>query len=982
MDLLSVLQLNPPALRRLAGSGSPAGSPRARESDSSPAPPSPPPPDVNRVESRPGATRAASRGSGSEGATARTGSGRANVELSEEERASEARGFRPSLVDRVLGPRQEAAEAIPDELLAHPDDDMRPDADAIRSRRASRRGDQRGVYTAPGSVGVRSRRAGQPALGQPNLQAQASVGTDLAPEVQLSRATLSTDPDDPLGARRTHTTSATVGLDSVGVQRERRTGEGDSARTSTVGGRATVDPRQGITGMQVSGSSTFPGGIKVSTSFGYEVEISQPTADGERWKVEGEWTWTGNLGGGVSGRGAGASASIRVGQKRRFVKRFPSQPEAQRFRDSYGSWLGPQSYGNFTGVDSAAGAERMAVGDESATTNSSGGSLGGSVEVAGVQLGVTGSESQTHEFTVTRPSADAVRLKVRDTREAGVGATAGVGAMAGMGATASDGDLSGREVEFTLPAGRAALERALRTRGLPAGRSGPGWRETQRSRGDRAQVGSTASLLGVNLQRTETLDNEQVTDANGTRRRVTGTVETGAATVIPAWITDDTVAEEARQQIRVTSDRRDGTSLTVQADGSDARDTRAMLARAAGANPGGEAARGEDSGQWTLSSQLSENELRAFLRAVHSGRAERDRAELGTAADEGTALMAAVRSASNLDAARVAVVRFVNRTGTRGLAMIRAVLRRETGTAQPAMDVALEGSRVWEGEEGRRRVSGQIDGLEQRLGRGEDVARLQPEVERLYREQADRLRTMRSEGQHRDLPRETRTQQIALNEPLLARLDALRRRVGEAARGARARAEPDRATALRMAAGTAGQAESSIEAHQAEQAVASGSRNTLAALASDERRMREKRDAMNRLRTAALRERGVHAGGAGVHFARPAIEALPNLLNDFRAMYRDALSKQQAGDQAVALAQETIRAFEAERDRVPANGVLDATAAALVEELRRLAWRGHDELERARAAFAAAITAFAGIRAAVPAGERRQYFGGTQPPSL
>jgi hypothetical protein len=240
---------------------------------------------------------------------------------------------------------------------------------------------------------------------------------------------------------------------------------------------------------------------------------------------------------------------------------------------------------------------------------------------------------------------------------------------------------------------------------------------------------------------------------------------------------------------------------------------------------------------------------------------------------------------------------------------------------------------------------------------------------------------MRSAGQHRDLPPALRAQQIALNEPLLARLDALRRRVREAARGARARAEPDRATALRTAAGTADQAESSVEAHAAEQAVDRGSRHTLAALTSDERRMREKRDAMNRLRTAAVRERRVHSGAAQVHFARPAMEALPNLFNDIGALYRDAQVKQQAGDAAVALAQETIRAFEAERDHVPANGVLDATAAMLVEELRRLAWRGHDELERARAAFAAEIGAFGRIRSAVPAGERRQYFGSTSLPS-
>jgi hypothetical protein len=92
-------------------------------------------------------------------------------------------------------------------------------------------------------------------------------------------------------------------------------------------------------------------------------------------------------------------------------------------------------------------------------------------------------------------------------------------------------------------------------------------------------------------------------------------------------------------------------------------------------------------------------------------------------------------------------------------------------------------------------------------------------------------------------------------------------------------------------------------------------------------------------------------------------------------LYREARAKQEAGEAAVALARETIRAFEAERDRVPANGVLDATASALVGELRRLAWRGHDELETARAAFAAAIEVFARIRAAVPAGERAQYFG-------
>ena len=146
---------------------------------------------------------------------------------------------------------------------------------------------------------------------------------------------------------------------------------------------------------------------------------------------------------------------------------------------------------------------------------------------------------------------------------------------------------------------------------------------------------------------------------------MTGTRESRAGTVLPSWITDDTMIEEASQQIRMTSDSHDATSLRVQADGSNARDSRGMLARAAGVDPGGEAPRGQDSGQWTLSSQLSESELRAFVRAVHSGRAEQDRARLGTAADEGLALMRAVRSATNLDDARAAVASFVNSTGTR-----------------------------------------------------------------------------------------------------------------------------------------------------------------------------------------------------------------------------------------------------------------------------------------------------------------------------
>jgi len=310
-------------------------------------------------------------------------------------------------------------DAIPDGLLAHPQDDMRPDADEIRGLQ----GDQAGAFAAPGRVGVRSRRGGNPAPGRANLQAQARIDTELAPEISVSRTTQSADPAHPLGAGHTDTTSVTVGPDSVGLQRQRRTGEGDSQRTSTVGATATVDPHQGITGMQVSGSTTYPGGIKVSTSFGYEVDVSEPTADGERWKVKGEWTWTGNVGGKVDRRGT-VSGSIRIGQKRRFVRRFDHRPEAQRFRDSYGSWLGPQSYGMFGGTDSAASAERMAVGDESGTTDSREGSLGAKLEVAGMEIGVTGSASQTHEFVVTRASANAVRLKVRDTQVTGVGGNA------------------------------------------------------------------------------------------------------------------------------------------------------------------------------------------------------------------------------------------------------------------------------------------------------------------------------------------------------------------------------------------------------------------------------------------------------------------------------------------------------------------------------------------------------------------------------
>lgn len=806
----------------------------------------------------------------------------------------------------------------------------------------------------------------------------ARVGSVASPEAGAAAHDASLGSDGELGVRRrrrdgdvTTTTSGTVDVldGELGASVSRRTGSGATARTDAVTAGADVG-LDGVSGVTVGASAAYPGGRKLTTSWGYDVDIAAPVYDAGRWRIDGTLTWTGSVGASHEAEGSDTLAgSLHVGQTRRFTRYFADQPTSRAWFDRAHEWFGVTSWAEFGEVDTVSEVTAMAVGDQSETTTEVGLDVSDTVEVSAVSVGATFGFDDRHLLRVTRSDAGHVRLRVEDRDVVEVGGTLSAGRV-GWGATARGGDYAGREVEFDLTS--PALQPALRTGELPRGAEGPGWRETERSDGEtsgtteRVNLGVATMTYGAEVEDGYVDSRDAETGEVTRRHRVAGTGTMGAEASLPDWLVEGTRFDDAATSTRFTSTEGRGATIVGSVGGSDAADTHAELARATGAASHLDGVTGADSGTWTVRESLSEADLRAFLRSVHSREVLAHAHLFGAGAGAVEGLVADVRACGGLEAARSVLGSFFATHRERAMALVRATL----GGEAPTPDVSLVGSDVFEGAAGRDRIASRLTALESHLGRTSDgLAAVTAELGELRLDQERRLGAMRDPERFRDLPPDLRDREITLNQELLDRCeDALRE--ARARAGTTAEADADYAdTALAAELDPAGAA-----------VLSANSRTLLASLAADERRMNSAREPFLHAREVAEREHGVHRGDAGVHFAHPAREGLtlgwdPLGLaeNDAYATADGAWSR---GNAATERARSAFSAFQAAREASPA-GLLDDAESARVQSMREHAWRAHDAYVDGTRAFAEAVRVWSGIRQRHPGAE---YWGGTPAP--
>jgi hypothetical protein len=714
--------------------------------------------------------------------------------------------------------------------------------------------------------------------------------------------------------------------------------------------QVSVDPT-GVTGIEVEVGVPTGEGQHVTTSFGYDVDVSTPYYHDDGYRIDGRLTWTGRFGGEAeyeqSHREIGAS--VHVGEVRTFVRRFATRTEAQAWYEGATSGFNLHSWTEFGVPGSADEALALATGESRSVARQAGAEAEVSQELPiGVEVGATFGVDDERELVVIRADAGHVRLRVRTRTTARAGGTLGAGGF-GMGLSGSRGVIAGREVEFDVAdgsPGRAALTHALETRTLPEGESGDGWRQTEVTAGTTRGSGQSFEMAGVDVRFEQSVDDETVTAADGSqRRRITGR-SAESASMLPDWLADGTMLEAGSQSTEMVSASGSGATITYVVDGTDARDSAIMLANVSGDASRLPAATGDDAGQWQVTTVLTEAQLVGFLRSCHSGAVRRHAHHLGTAADALDTLIAAVRAAGSRDDARAAAVAFVSETRDRGTAVIRAAIG---GTI--TADVSLQGSRAFEGAAGRERVRGQAAALRGRLAAGEDAGAIAHEALVLARAQRERVDTIGDTDRHRELPPAMRAREAALARELLTELEGL----AAEARSARA-AHP---------------AAQDAEGSDGGDGAARDPDRLRAAYRHDLERMSRLHEQAQLAYRAVRSERDVHEGTAAVHFSATARERCHHQVSYEEAdrLWHEARERWTDADrQRVAI--------EEQQADLDVDGALSVNAEARLESIRRKAWRAHDGYAASLRAFVALGHIYRDVRALL-ADERRAYFGAT-----
>jgi hypothetical protein len=808
--------------------------------------------------------------------------------------------------------------------------------------------------------------------------------------VTLQRTRRSTQADG-LGIETPRENQRSVGVNADGevtASFESLRGENEDRRG--VGGTLGADlGNTGLEGGSVS-INRRRGNNRFSTNFGYDVDIEEPEVRSDnRWQVQGTLTWTGRFGGSSSRQGNTSregSVTATIGEQRRFTRTFSDEQAARQWYDRATSHFGVHQWAEFGQIESATEAAQMGHGDSRAVREDFGLEGSGSITFgpSQIRVGMSVGINRQVEVTVTRADRNSVDVRFQNRTGGSVGGDMSV-PLAGMSFGGGGGVLSGTVVRFDISGGEGtpgwvALDRLLHQQQPPTSNSGRGWQVIERSRGTQSTDRHGANILGLQMSDTSTLEDEEVVRADGTRaRRITGENAQNVDSILPDYM-DEALGTNASTSTRIQSETGAGATLRFQVDGSDARDTHQALGRATGAPTHLIGVDGEDGGEWTVTTQLSESQLQQVVATLESG--NYDRSVMGTAADEALALTERLRRAGSFDDKRAAIADFVSEMGDRGVALIRRVLR-----ARLDYDVSQENSTVFQGEEGRNRLAQQIDALQRRVEQGENPTQLLRDAQVLQQEQRQRINAMQSEN---ELPPDLRASQVDANRQLMQRLDSLvntiRRSIrqghqNEAQRQARDEDQNLEARAAQQLADEEGVAPQSSEESHARAEEMSRQRDVetsqlRGALRNDETRMTQRRREALDERASVRREWHRHYQTADQGSGVIVHERLTGIFDgENNRLYAEANQHTQAGNREMDSASELYSYWERMQDQLPENVPLNDTTSALVQDLRRTCWALHDHYLRARESYVAAKARYQSIRNHNP---DRRYWGNSR----
>lgn len=758
------------------------------------------------------------------------------------------------------------------------------------------------------------------------------------------------------GTRTRDTASGSVdvteGAVTAGATRSYRDSSG--RETGSVGASGTLDLNSSGELEGVSGTlSAGRGPVSFALTGGYEVTAEDAERDGDQWTVA--WTVRRHVGGSVRGRGSGriAGASASVGARYevadRGTQRFATEEAATDFRDHLPTRIRELS----DALDSADSARDMAEGERRSRSESTSGTLGGSVELEGVELGATFGIAESHGISVVRRAGDVVDGSFRSGLAASRGFTLGAFGLS-MGTTASDGDEHIVTVRFHLdqPRARQAYDTFIQGNFVADG-DGVEYLHTDDVHTE--TDGLTLGVLGFSGSDTGTV-------AETRRRRADGRRETsvrGTSTSAVSGFGESSTAESSFEMTRDEATRERSYRMSSEVTGSSGESSQYLLGEATGTSSvGGD---GRSSGTWTVSQNLSSAEVARFCERVYNPRnPEATSVLVRYLGSGGDTLLEGLRSAgSNVDAQALAVAAFVSEGGARAMDFVRREAR-----ATGIVDIALEGDRYLRGGDARRATMLRIRDYRRRvMHRSAEDTELAEHISGDLNGVRFRLAALEDRTRYTDLPEELRRREVERTQGWIADLESLL---------AQARTPPpEPATATAEAppeeSRTSGRRGSGSE--RSTEAPAPAATPAAPATESPARReLREVEAAHTRARTrvgdsrgSAWRDYQIQCEGQGVGMGsdasygsaerrfgrRTGMEGMWGLLEDGGAMgsYAEARTELRAGEDAWRSAQGEERRLDRLRNRLGTPGEEGESAARELIAALRSVWETYDRAD-------------------------------------
>lgn len=522
---------------------------------------------------------------------------------------------------------------------------------------------------------------------------------------------------------------------------------GGEIKTATHGGSANVDVHQGhVTGVGV-GAKTTVDGFTTGGSFAVGRSASEPREVDGQWAVDWDFDASASASGGGRTHAMTVAGSVGGSGNQGGTQLFATREEATSFRNSFLTAQDDvlsqaQDVGELADGESVGSSSKV---DASLSVALKAGQFSGSAGVSGESGSgwVVKRQGPYHLLTVTRDSA------IESTF------SGSVMGLIKLGWGDANRNASSFAVRFEADDRdhQASLQRWMKKQVIDGGELL--WIE----RGAEHDDSSSVAILGVRFEFKGTTGRKVTKYADGsTVETVIGQSNEGVSVPL--------VGKHDESHALTMTDEGEGASYALQSrvESDSANAAQKAMAQASGGNQWGAHGTDEASGQWTVTSEFSEEQVEQFIAWAVGGQARARLSMVG-----GAWVISRLEAAGNdEDARQAALAAYVAHTGADGLAVIHEVT---SGDVESFPE--LEGDDTFLGQAGWTALRAKAAAWEEALAGGAAPGPIAAEAVTLVVQADDRLQVLRDRQNYQDLPPNLRSQELDRNYELMFRFDRI-----------------------------------------------------------------------------------------------------------------------------------------------------------------------------------------------------------------